>query len=231
MATGLLRRSSQGLCCRFRGVGCIHYEMVTGRPMFPGSTVKEELHLIFRLLGEARLVLYPQCPREGSACLRERWPSAARGSPTAAWAARAERAQRGPSAGSAGCAGGDIPASLRPLTRTGARLFSLHQTNVTRFPLFPLPGTPTEETWPGITSNEEFKAYNFTQYRAQPLINHAPRYLLEQGHGRHEVGLCWLGKTSFICSLWWWQLLMQLCVEVPVPLVPCTEHGSVSWVQ
>ncbi|NWT25734.1 CDK18 kinase, partial [Cardinalis cardinalis] len=32
------------------GVGCIHYEMVTGRPMFPGSTVKEELHLIFRLL-------------------------------------------------------------------------------------------------------------------------------------------------------------------------------------
>ncbi|KAJ6659853.1 hypothetical protein lerEdw1_018309 [Lerista edwardsae] len=68
------------------GVGCIHYEMVTGRPMFPGSTVKEELHLIFRLLG-----------------------------------------------------------------------------------------TPTEETWPGITSNEEFKAYNFTQCRAQPLINHAPR--------------------------------------------------------
>ncbi|NXP42608.1 CKD18 kinase, partial [Leiothrix lutea] len=68
------------------GVGCIHYEMVTGRPMFPGSTVKEELHLIFRLLG-----------------------------------------------------------------------------------------TPTEDTWPGITSNEEFKAYNFTPYRAQPLINHAPR--------------------------------------------------------
>ncbi|NWV04610.1 CDK18 kinase, partial [Ptilonorhynchus violaceus] len=68
------------------GVGCIQYEMVTGRPMFPGSTVKEELHLIFRLLG-----------------------------------------------------------------------------------------TPTEDTWPGITSNEEFKAYNFPQYRAQPLINHAPR--------------------------------------------------------
>lgn len=45
-----------------------------------------------------------------------------------------------------------------------------------RFPLSPLAGTPTEDTWPGITSNEEFKAYNFTQYRAQPLINHAPRY-------------------------------------------------------
>lgn len=43
------------------------------------------------------------------------------------------------------------------------------------FPPPSLPGTPTEDTWPGITSNEEFRAYNFTQYRAQPLINHAPR--------------------------------------------------------
>uniref|UniRef100_A0AAR2LES0 Protein kinase domain-containing protein n=1 Tax=Pygocentrus nattereri TaxID=42514 RepID=A0AAR2LES0_PYGNA len=33
------------------GVGCILYEMATGRPMFPGSTVKEELHLVFRLMG------------------------------------------------------------------------------------------------------------------------------------------------------------------------------------
>ncbi|XP_006628604.1 cyclin-dependent kinase 18 [Lepisosteus oculatus] len=68
------------------GVGCILYEMVTGRPMFPGSTVKEELHLIFRLLG-----------------------------------------------------------------------------------------TPTEETWPGITANAEFKSYHFPHYRPQPLINHVPR--------------------------------------------------------
>lgn len=49
------------------------------------------------------------------------------------------------------------------------------------FSLSPPAGTPTEDTWPGITSNEEFKAYNFTQYRAQPLINHAPRYPLQQG--------------------------------------------------
>uniref|UniRef100_A0AAR2KJN2 cyclin-dependent kinase n=1 Tax=Pygocentrus nattereri TaxID=42514 RepID=A0AAR2KJN2_PYGNA len=58
------------------GVGCILYEMATGRPMFPGSTVKEELHLVFRLMG-----------------------------------------------------------------------------------------TPTEETWPGISANEEFKSYLFPQYR------------------------------------------------------------------
>uniref|UniRef100_A0A803V9V2 Cyclin dependent kinase 18 n=1 Tax=Ficedula albicollis TaxID=59894 RepID=A0A803V9V2_FICAL len=41
--------------------------------------------------------------------------------------------------------------------------------------LCPPAGTPTEDTWPGITSNEEFRAYNFSQYRAQPLISHAPR--------------------------------------------------------
>uniref|UniRef100_A0A673KAK7 cyclin-dependent kinase n=1 Tax=Sinocyclocheilus rhinocerous TaxID=307959 RepID=A0A673KAK7_9TELE len=34
------------------GVGCIFYEMAAGRPLFPGSTVEDELHLIFRLLGE-----------------------------------------------------------------------------------------------------------------------------------------------------------------------------------
>ncbi|XP_032898703.1 cyclin-dependent kinase 18 [Amblyraja radiata] len=68
------------------GIGCILYEMAAGRPLFPGSTVKEELHLIFRLLG-----------------------------------------------------------------------------------------TPTEDTWSGITSNEEFKTYNFPYYRPQPMINHVPR--------------------------------------------------------
>ncbi|XP_044068216.1 cyclin-dependent kinase 17-like isoform X2 [Siniperca chuatsi] len=68
------------------GVGCIFYEMITGRPLFPGSTVEDELHLIFRILG-----------------------------------------------------------------------------------------TPTEETWSGITTSEEFKTYNFPQYKAEPLVNHAPR--------------------------------------------------------
>ncbi|XP_036090311.1 cyclin-dependent kinase 18 isoform X2 [Rousettus aegyptiacus] len=68
------------------GVGCIHYEMATGRPLFPGSTVKEELHLIFRLLG-----------------------------------------------------------------------------------------TPTEETWPGVTALPEFHSYSFPRYLPQPLISHAPR--------------------------------------------------------
>ncbi|XP_010901850.2 cyclin-dependent kinase 16-like isoform X3 [Esox lucius] len=68
------------------GVGCIFYEMITGRPLFPGSTVEDELHLIFRILG-----------------------------------------------------------------------------------------TPTEMTWPGITTSEEFKTYKFPRYHAEPLVNHAPR--------------------------------------------------------
>ncbi|XP_048879082.1 cyclin-dependent kinase 16-like isoform X4 [Brienomyrus brachyistius] len=68
------------------GVGCIFYEMMTGRPLFPGSTVKDELHLIFRILG-----------------------------------------------------------------------------------------SPTEATWPGISSCEELRAYQFPHYTAEPLVNHAPR--------------------------------------------------------
>lgn len=32
-------------------VGCIFYEMVSGRPLFPGNKVEEELHFIFRFLG------------------------------------------------------------------------------------------------------------------------------------------------------------------------------------
>ncbi|KAL2093548.1 hypothetical protein ACEWY4_010860 [Coilia grayii] len=72
------------------GVGCIFYEMAAGRPLFPGSTVEDELHLIFRLLG-----------------------------------------------------------------------------------------TPTEVTWPGISTIDEFKSYNFPKYRPQPFINHAPRLDLD----------------------------------------------------
>ncbi|KAJ8002638.1 hypothetical protein DPEC_G00160970 [Dallia pectoralis] len=68
------------------GVGCIFYEMAAGRPLFPGSTVEDELHLIFRLLG-----------------------------------------------------------------------------------------TPTEDSWPGVSSMDEFKSYKFPKYKTQPLINHAPR--------------------------------------------------------
>ena len=36
---------------QFRGVGCIYYEMVTGRPMFPGQTVQDQLQLIFKKRG------------------------------------------------------------------------------------------------------------------------------------------------------------------------------------
>ncbi|KAF4070714.1 hypothetical protein AMELA_G00288560 [Ameiurus melas] len=68
------------------GVGCIFYEMITGRPLFPGSTVEDELHLIFRILG-----------------------------------------------------------------------------------------TPTEDSWPEVSTSEEFRNYNFPRYRPEPLVNHAPR--------------------------------------------------------
>uniref|UniRef100_A0A023GBR0 cyclin-dependent kinase n=1 Tax=Amblyomma triste TaxID=251400 RepID=A0A023GBR0_AMBTT len=41
------------------GVGCIFYEMASGRPLFPGSTVEDELHLIFRTLGTPTEATWP----------------------------------------------------------------------------------------------------------------------------------------------------------------------------
>ncbi|CAH1784514.1 unnamed protein product [Owenia fusiformis] len=41
------------------GVGCIFYEMACGRPLFPGSTVTDELHLIFKVLGTPDEHTYP----------------------------------------------------------------------------------------------------------------------------------------------------------------------------
>ncbi|XP_065067371.1 cyclin-dependent kinase 5 homolog isoform X1 [Rhopilema esculentum] len=41
------------------GVGCIFYEMVSGRPMFPGSTAENELILIFKMLGTPNEASWP----------------------------------------------------------------------------------------------------------------------------------------------------------------------------
>ena len=40
------------------GVGCIFYEMASGRPLFPGSTVEDELHLIFKVRVAITLVTF-----------------------------------------------------------------------------------------------------------------------------------------------------------------------------
>ncbi|CAG0909279.1 unnamed protein product [Cyprideis torosa] len=68
------------------GVGCIFFEMATGRALFPGSNVKDEVQMIVKTLG-----------------------------------------------------------------------------------------IPSEETWPGISSNEEFLSYKFPDYTPEPLVNKAPR--------------------------------------------------------
>ncbi|XP_067932601.1 cyclin-dependent kinase 18-like [Watersipora subatra] len=69
------------------GVGCIFYEMASGSPLFPGSTIEDELHLIFKTLG-----------------------------------------------------------------------------------------TPNEQTMPGVTSNPEFKPYEYPTYRPEPTVAIAPRF-------------------------------------------------------
>jgi cyclin-dependent kinase 17 len=41
------------------GVGCIFYEMVCGKPLFPGTKVEDELHLIFKTLGSPTEETFP----------------------------------------------------------------------------------------------------------------------------------------------------------------------------
>ncbi len=52
--------------------------------------------------------------------------------------------------------------------------------------LYQVLGTPTESTWPGITTHEEYHSYGFLYYDKEPLLNHAPRLEME--------GLDLLGK-------------------------------------
>lgn len=145
-----------------RGVGCIHYEMATGRPLFPGSTVKEELHLIFRLLGQS-----PAAPTLSP-------PGGARTPPSPGshrdWEEGLPLALHGaatPVASAIVC-----PHLLHCVLPSRPWPWPL----TVRFPRLPIsPGTPTEETWPGVMALPEFRAYNFPRYLPQPLISHAPR--------------------------------------------------------
>ena len=41
------------------GVGCIFYEMVCGKPLFPGTKVEDELYLIFKTLGTPNEQTFP----------------------------------------------------------------------------------------------------------------------------------------------------------------------------
>ena len=40
---------------------------------------------------------------------------------------------------------------------------------------FQVLGTPTEETWPGISMSEELASHNFPYYPPDPLVKRAPR--------------------------------------------------------
>ena len=36
-------------------------------------------------------------------------------------------------------------------------------------------GSPTEDSWPGISMSEELQNYNFPRYASEPLVKRAPR--------------------------------------------------------
>lgn len=41
--------------------------------------------------------------------------------------------------------------------------------------IFKILGTPKEDTFPGISTHEDFQSYNFPYYEPEPLLNFAPR--------------------------------------------------------
>lgn len=132
--------------------------MVTGRPMFPGSTVKEELHLIFRLLGECSAALPNPHARAVADCKSgdKAQPQEPGGSPGKALQRRGQGGQKLPAAPLQACGAvrarssssaapwdaqtsrsllGERVPSLLALARV--RLISLQRTSTTSFPLSP----------------------------------------------------------------------------------------------
>ena len=62
------------------GVGCIFYEMASGRPLFPGSTVEDELHLIFKVTSPAsnKLPIHIVLLQVLGSPTEDNWPGIAR---------------------------------------------------------------------------------------------------------------------------------------------------------
>ena len=62
-------------------------------------------------------------------------------------------------------------------------------------------GSPTEETWPGIQSNEDFLSYRFDHCAPQSLIHRAPRL---DGDGLDLLNkfLCVSTRSPLSRSLW-----------------------------
>lgn len=54
-------------------MGCIFFEMAAGRPLFPGSTVADELHMIFKALG--KLVETSYCTFSSHDCVEVEEPA------------------------------------------------------------------------------------------------------------------------------------------------------------
>lgn len=121
-----------------RGVGCIFFEMATGRPFFPGSTVEDQLHLIFKVR---------------KARLKPKW-----------FASHANVTTRV-------CSDHILIGYLE----TEAIIDWLHKFDVRIF-FFQTLGTPTEDTWPGITSNEIFLSGKY--FHCSVFVRSSPMWLI-----------------------------------------------------
>lgn len=85
-------------------------------------------------------------------------------------------------------------------------------------------GTPTEENWPGISSVEEFKSYNFPKYKPQPLINHAPRYCCPFVCAGLHTPVHWLCIPTDLFFFFFHIYIHQWCVRVFTRVPVCLSH-------
>lgn len=152
--------------------------MASGRPLFPGSTVEDQLQLIFSILGKKKEL----------------------------------QSQR----------------AIETLSWTDWTIF--------------LAGTPTEETWPGITNNEEFMSYHFDHCAPQSLIHRAPRL---DGEGFDLLNK-FLGVSALLLCLLFYKSIYNLstlprlvrgqkanlssrCNEAPVLPVTGLHGAQITW--
>ncbi|VDD76589.1 unnamed protein product [Mesocestoides corti] len=131
------------------GVGCIFFEMATGWPLFPGSTVEEELTLIFKRLGEWTELLVLQ----HLIFVRAQAASVALS------------LQQGCGAGKRG----------KPLRASLGRLNGCMSASPRQAACFS--GTPTESSWPGVTTHPHFsKALSYGPYPAVGRFPLSPQF-------------------------------------------------------
>lgn len=95
-------------------------------------------------------------------------------------------------------------------------------------------GTPNDNTMPGVTSNEEFSAYQSPVYRAEPFISIAPRYVWSRK--KCQGYLCivrpfGVGKRAYSSTVLWLSkpVLFTINHAQFLPYLWLCQFGDIFW--